>query len=229
MQNCKALTTIHNQGRLPLPNSGTNSGFPPVPLGDSPPSSEKTPRSRFCRLTLESPLRVVDDLRAVAASVGLRGLASERVVFVGGGDARGGARGDRQAAADDGLGVARGVGRVGRPGRRVRDAVEVGARDGRVAARVEGAGFGNETAAEPRETRTRRRDARQLGRAVPTRLPGRGLPPPVAAQGDVPRVVRDDAVDAFEVDLSVAVHVLDGQRPLTKGIIAKIVEGERNK
>ena len=53
--------------------------------------------------------------------------------------------------------------------------------------------------------------------------------PPVAAQGDVPHVVRDDAIGAFEVDLSVAVHVLDGQRPLTRGIIAEIGEGERNK
>ena len=121
----------------------------------------------------------------------------------------------------------------------MRGAVDVGARNGRVAARVDGLGLGCDDPvrrggvvevhrAEPGEARARRRDARQLGRAVLPRLPGRGLAPPVAAQGDVPHVVRDDAVGAFEVDLSVAVHVLDGQRPLTKGIIAKIVEGERN-
>ena len=38
----------------------------------------------------------------------------------------------------------------------------------------------------------------------------------------------DQSSRLLPVDLSVAVHVLDGQRPLTKGIIAKIVEGERN-
>ena len=177
----------------------------------------------------DAALRVVDDLRAVAASVGLRGLASERVVFVGGGDARRGARGDRQAAADDGLGVARGVGRIGRPGRRVRGAVEVGARDGRVAARVDGSVLRNKAVTQPGEAGAGEAHKRQLGGAVLARLPRRGLAPPVAVKRDIPRVVRDDAVRVAPVDLIVAVHVLYGQVPFTKGIIAKIGGGERRK
>ena len=59
------------------------------------------------------------------------------------------------------------------------------------------------------------------------RLPGRTFAPPVTVERDVPRVVRDDAVRVVPVDLIVAVHVGDGQAPLTKGIIAKIGVGQR--
>ena len=59
------------------------------------------------------------------------------------------------------------------------------------------------------------------------RLPGRTFTPPVAVERDIPRVVRDDAVRVAPVDLIVAVHVLYGQVPFTKGIIAKIGVGQR--
>ena len=52
------------------------------------------------------------------------------------------------------------------------------------------------------------------------RLPGRTFTPPVAVERDVPRVVRDDAVRVVPVDLSVEVHVGDGQVPFTAIIIA---------
>ena len=61
------------------------------------------------------------------------------------------------------------------------------------------------------------------------RLPGRTFAPPVAVKRDIPRVFRDDAVRVVPVDLSVEVHVGDGQVPFTKGIIAKIGGGERRK
>ena len=77
------------------------------------------------------------------------------------------------------------------------------------------------------EPRARRGNARQRGRAVGAGLPGRRLAPPVAVEHNVPRVVRDDAVGVVPVNLSVEVHVGDGQVPLAKGIIAKIGVGQR--
>ena len=49
-------------------------------------------------------------MRCIAAAVGLRDLATEGVVGVGGGYACGGAGGDGQATAGDGLGGKRRVG-----------------------------------------------------------------------------------------------------------------------
>ena len=76
------------------------------------------------------------------------------------------------------------------------------------------------TAGQPCEAGARTAHKRQLRGAVLARLPGRTFAPPVAVKRDIPRVVRDDAVRVVPVDLAVAVHVGDGQIPLTKGIIA---------
>ena len=182
-------------------------------------------------------LLVVDDLRRIAASVGLRDLAAEGVVGVGGSYAGGGAGGDGQATAGDSLGRERRGRGGGRLGRRVGGTVEVGAGDGGVAERVEGMDLGNKETLRrgrsprptimSRQTGTGDADAGQGGGAVLPRLPGRTFAPPVTVERNVPRVVRDDAVRVVPVNLAVEVHVGVGQAPLTKGIIAKIGVGQR--
>ena len=109
-------------------------------------------------------------------------------------------------------------------GRRVGCTVEVGAGDGGVVERVVGMGLGNKETLRrgqsprptimSRQTGTGEADAGEGGRAVFARLPGRTFSPPVAVERNVPRVVRDDAVGIAPVDLSVQVHVGDGQGSL---------------
>mgnify|MGYP003289328211 CR=1 FL=1 len=175
----------------------------------------------------DAPLRVVDGLRGIAAPVGLRGLATESVVGVSGGDAGGGTRRDGQATAGDGLGrESRGWG-GGRLGRRVGCAVEVGASDRFVAERIDGTVLRNKAVTQPGEAGAGEAHKRQFRRAVLARLPGRTFAPPVAVEQNVPRVVRDDAVRVVPVDLAVEVHVGDGQGSLAERIIAKIGVGQR--
>ena len=135
----------------------------------------------------DAALRVVDDLRCVAATISLRGLATKGVVGVGGGDAGGGAGGDGQAVAGDRFGGKRRVWGSGRLCRRVGCAVEVGAGDCFVVESVEGVGLGGEEPRASASRRGRRRygvtaqpgeagageaHKRQLGGAVLARLPG---------------------------------------------------------
>ena len=168
----------------------------------------------------DAPLRVVDGLSPAAASVDLRDLPAKRVVLVRRRHARLGARGNHESGARDSDGGKRRAGHVRRARHRVRRAVKAGAHDGRVSARVEGLHLGDEDAArfvrraKAGEPRARRGNARQRGRAVGTGLPGRRLAPPVAVEKNVPHVVRDDAVRVVPVDLTVEVHVGDGQGSL---------------
>ena len=116
-------------------------------------------------------------------------------------------------------------------GRRVGGTVEEGAGDRFVAEGVEGVGFGSEdtcgdrnvaapTAGQPSEASARPTHKRQFGRAVLARLPRGRFAPPGTIERDVPRVVRGDAVSVVPVDLSVQVHVGDGQGSLAERIIA---------
>ena len=104
----------------------------------------------------DAALRVVDEARCIAAPVGLRDLAAERVVGVGRGDAGGGTRRDGQAAAGDGLGGERRGRGGGRLGRRMGGTVEVGAGDRFVVESVEGVGLGNKDGSFLNKRRGRR-------------------------------------------------------------------------
>ena len=180
-------------------------------------------------------LRVIDKVRRIAAPVGLRDLAPKCVVGVGRGYTRGGTRRDGQAAANDRFGRERRGRGDGRLDRRMGCAIDDRTRCCLVAERI----YGNHdlsgnphlmelVAAQSRvKPRTGSSDACQLGRSVLARLPGRGLAPPVSAERNVPRVIRDDAVRVVPVDLSVEVHVGDGQAPFTERIIAYVGVGER--